>query len=102
MNNKPWANIPLHRDKATVYALTEDDKLNLVNRFSAQVQSAGPHGATDEECIEVATLFQAAPDLAEALVATFHELGFMMSPELRELVGKALTKAHGYEVEDDR
>ncbi len=63
---------PYDRDGASVFALedrgdTLDGKPLLVNRFYARVYGAGEGSATPEECEAVAALFQASPDLYEAL-----------------------------------
>ena len=62
-----WTVGPYHRDGLTVYALQESGnrRVPMVNRWCAHVQTAP--GTPEAELVAVAALFQAAPDMAEAL-----------------------------------
>ena len=99
-----WTVGPYHRDKRTVYALqpSGDWRVPMINRWSAHVQAAP--GTPDAELEAVATLFQAAPDLAEALADTMRKLARCAeahdnSPEVvRDMLAPgraALAKARG-------
>ena len=98
-----WTPGPYERDERTVYALqpSGDRRVPMVNRWSAHVQAAP--GTPDAELEAVATLFQAAPAMAEALagieqMAREYVRNWPNSPTVRapwEAVLAALAKVRG-------
>jgi hypothetical protein len=94
---------PYKRDGRTVYALqpSGERRVPLINRWAAHVQVAP--GTPEAEAEAVAQLFEAAPELVEALTSADAELeriAAIVSDEdgdlieaVREKVAEALRKA---------
>ena len=98
-----WTPGPYERDGLTVYTLQESGnrRVPMVNRWCAHVQTAP--GTPEAELVAVAALFQAAPDMADALAgieqtAREYVRNWPNSPTVRapwEAVLAALAKARG-------
>ena len=95
---------PWQRKGRTVYALTEDKKGRIVNRFDAQISPGGSISMYDSEETQLANarLIAAAPELLEALETLYGKLvmssrdgSSRITEEDGQMAEQAIMKARG-------